>query len=1133
MERARGTLAAVTGSQALAAVEMKFVSDLAGRLGLSLTATAEGYARVTAAAKGTKMEGAGARDVFVAISTAAEALKLPTENVSRIFYALDQMMSTGQVNARELKMELGMALPGAMEIAAKSMGMTTIQLEKMMEKGELFADDFLPKFAKGVQEHFGAGAKQMAEGPIAQFNRLENAVVEAGDRIAQSGLMKGLGNIAKAMAEGLDSEAFKNFTSTVGSELGALTNDVAKLANALSGVGSVSMTALTELLKYSDVMCGLWGAQKLAGLLGWSSALGLLGTKSTLAALASKDLGVALQLVAAGNMAGLAGAATNAATAVGGLAAATRSVLAAMGPVGWAIIGATTAYEALAHARDHAFDSTEADLAKQKQSLDAFIPMIEKVKAAGGDTKPVREWMGQSLSKDASVNLPIEKAIELAKDYTEAATHASIVASKFRSAVAQLGKTFSGVFASAIEESTHQISTWNELLSKNREIMKQAVGNESKSWQEIGKNALQSTTETTDRIAREYVIRRDKMGSMQVGGNGAQISEEEKIAGMAALNANEIRDQLKNAQLDEIGAINLVERGYQVKLAMAERLKEDTGRINEEKLGAEKAILGKTEGAYRQSIDQLIAEEKRHLDAASNMEQHRQDAATSVNERLQRLKEKDESPQQVYADRQKMVQDMLAKAEEARAKGNFSLAEKYSQKSMDMAEAAADKADNPEARKTAMDQIMQAAKIQDGAMVAGENAYQQAAASARGQYQALQRDLEDLRGRIGEIKAQMAGIHRFDIQVNDAKIKDAAGKIDDLTKKITDTTAIRDAMKALADSFDQFIQKVDAGTAKSKDFDDQIVSIIKTSETWKKNLATFDPEIRAKADLSGKMQSLAASATQLETLRTTLETMPALDIKTDPAIDSMKKVEEILDRILEKQAKLNGKAPPPAGGDSPPGSPALAKDQAPDSSPSKPGQSAIPPPQHPVPPVDFSDGVKKTAKSIGDSLKNAKDYWENYFAEGNTIKKPDSPEAHHFGGIVGQIRHYSGGGLLPGRGSSDDVNAKLTRGEFVVRQQAVDYYGPGLLYAINEMKIGSSALAQGFHNGGWVQNFPMPPPLLHFSGGGMVPAGGGQGQSMTFGDIHLTINNPANGAAAADEFLKTMRFRQMGGGIPG
>jgi tape measure domain-containing protein len=66
--------------------------------------------------------------------------------------ALTQMIGKGKISAEELRGQLGEALPSAMGIMAKSLGVTTQQLDKMMANGELMAADVLPKFATEMEK---------------------------------------------------------------------------------------------------------------------------------------------------------------------------------------------------------------------------------------------------------------------------------------------------------------------------------------------------------------------------------------------------------------------------------------------------------------------------------------------------------------------------------------------------------------------------------------------------------------------------------------------------------------------------------------------------------------------------------------------------------------------------------------------------------------------------------------------------------------------------------------------------------------------------------------------------------------------------------------------------------------------
>lgn len=52
----------------------------------------------------------------------------------------------------ELRGQLGDRLPGAVQLAAKAMGVTVEQLNEMVRRGEVASDEFLPKFAMALRE---------------------------------------------------------------------------------------------------------------------------------------------------------------------------------------------------------------------------------------------------------------------------------------------------------------------------------------------------------------------------------------------------------------------------------------------------------------------------------------------------------------------------------------------------------------------------------------------------------------------------------------------------------------------------------------------------------------------------------------------------------------------------------------------------------------------------------------------------------------------------------------------------------------------------------------------------------------------------------------------------------------------
>ena len=85
------------------------------------------------------------------------------------------MIGKGKISAEELRGQLGEAMPSAMGIMAKSLGVTTQQLDKMMASGQLMAEDVLPQFAQEAEKAFGKNAQAMAEGMQGNMARLQNA----------------------------------------------------------------------------------------------------------------------------------------------------------------------------------------------------------------------------------------------------------------------------------------------------------------------------------------------------------------------------------------------------------------------------------------------------------------------------------------------------------------------------------------------------------------------------------------------------------------------------------------------------------------------------------------------------------------------------------------------------------------------------------------------------------------------------------------------------------------------------------------------------------------------------------------------------------------------------------------------
>ena len=153
----RSQLDAVTGSSVLTAVAFKEVVGISRRSGQAISFLGSQYAKFMAAAQGTNLAGTQAKEIFEQVAMSVGKLQLPAEQAQGIFKALEQIMSKGTVQAEELRNQLGDRLPGAMGIAARAMGKSTRELNKMLKAGLVISDEFLPKFTAEMIRTFDVG----------------------------------------------------------------------------------------------------------------------------------------------------------------------------------------------------------------------------------------------------------------------------------------------------------------------------------------------------------------------------------------------------------------------------------------------------------------------------------------------------------------------------------------------------------------------------------------------------------------------------------------------------------------------------------------------------------------------------------------------------------------------------------------------------------------------------------------------------------------------------------------------------------------------------------------------------------------------------------------------------------------
>ena len=135
-----------------AAPAMAFLVQQSRRLGIDAAESAKGFARYALAARELGFSLGDIKEQFLGVAEAATVFGLSQDQITGTIRALEQMASKGKIMSEELKLQLGDRMPAVMQIAAKSVNMTTDQFLKAMEEGKISAEEFLPAFSSAMRD---------------------------------------------------------------------------------------------------------------------------------------------------------------------------------------------------------------------------------------------------------------------------------------------------------------------------------------------------------------------------------------------------------------------------------------------------------------------------------------------------------------------------------------------------------------------------------------------------------------------------------------------------------------------------------------------------------------------------------------------------------------------------------------------------------------------------------------------------------------------------------------------------------------------------------------------------------------------------------------------------------------------
>ncbi|ELM0384259.1 tape measure protein [Escherichia coli] len=153
----------------------EFVKNLADSSGVDQIETLSSFAKFSAGAG--DMNTNQKESLFSNVIGTSRLMGLSTDEINGILKAFEQMASKGKIQAEELRGQLGDRMAGAFQLFARSLGMTTEELDKAMKDGKVLSKDVLPKVSAemGRMIDKAGGWEKIINSTQTQLGRLSNS----------------------------------------------------------------------------------------------------------------------------------------------------------------------------------------------------------------------------------------------------------------------------------------------------------------------------------------------------------------------------------------------------------------------------------------------------------------------------------------------------------------------------------------------------------------------------------------------------------------------------------------------------------------------------------------------------------------------------------------------------------------------------------------------------------------------------------------------------------------------------------------------------------------------------------------------------------------------------------------------
>jgi tape measure domain-containing protein len=247
----------------------QFASDVSRKYGQDINQIVDTYKNFIASTNESNVSLARRKELYEQIIKAGSTLALSNDDIEGTLRAVGQIFSKGTVQSEELRQQLGERLPGAFNIMAKAIGVSEVELNKMLKDGVILSEDVMPLFGKELERQFGTGSTNKLKTLGGAWNLLKTNIVltidEAGKGIKTTERLAGvikylgenIGGILRSLVTLTTSFlAFKAISSTLNGNIRLFATTLVDMGKGMFGLKSSTDAVSASTLRMQGILKG-------------------------------------------------------------------------------------------------------------------------------------------------------------------------------------------------------------------------------------------------------------------------------------------------------------------------------------------------------------------------------------------------------------------------------------------------------------------------------------------------------------------------------------------------------------------------------------------------------------------------------------------------------------------------------------------------------------------------------------------------------------------------------------------------------------------------------------------------------------------------------------------------------------